>query len=242
MKIGLFLQARIGSYRLPQKILRKIHGKPLVYHIVQRLKKIKPLINGFVIVTCEKSYPYLLELFKDDLDIHLFVGSEENVLERFYCANKVFQFDHVIRATADNPFTSIGHLVWLLKKHLGGMYDYSNIQGLPIGCGVEIFRGSVLDYTYHHSSEKYQFEHVTPYIYQNPDQFNIQSLQVGSVYNRPDLRLTIDEINDFNLVSRIFQDLYNGQVNDIPLRKIIELCDEKKLYMMNQMVVQKTLV
>jgi len=241
LKLSIFLQARLNSRRLPNKIIKPLSGKTLIEQIISRLRKSFPLVNNIVIATCDNSYSILHNIFKTNSDIIVFSGPEDNVLERFYLANKQFNADIIIRATADNPFVSIGHLNSAVQHHINNNADITYYTGLPLGSGVEIINPLALNIAHLNADKPYQLEHVTPYIYENKDQFNVQELITTGMYNRPDIRLTIDEEDDFQVAERIFQSLFRGD-NDFPLSEIINVWDNESLYHINKNVKQRLLV
>ncbi len=232
MNIGIFIQARIGSRRLPKKILRALGPKTLIELVVDRFRKIKHIVRDIYILTNQESYSYLQTLFRDSLDITLFLGSEENVLDRFYWANQKFKKDVIIRATGDNPFVSMGHVISALQHHKKHCADLTHYLKLPLGSGVEIISESALNSAYAHAHKDYQQEHVTPYIYENKDQFNVIELQASGIYDRSEIRITVDEEKDFRVVEKIVQKLYKSG-NDFPLATIINAWDEEELNLIN---------
>lgn len=242
LKTAIFLQARLDSTRLNNKIVRNLGEKSLIEQIVDRLRcAICPMIQKIVIVTSYSSYPTLENIFKDDAGVDLFAGSEENVLERYYKANQYYEQDYIIRSTADNPFVSIEHIHSILVHHIKNEGDLSHYMGLPLGTGVEVISATALEKAYQSATTNYQKEHVTPYLYQNSNHFTILEPDVEVPYNRPEMRLTIDEEADLRVAEKIFKRLYKGK-NCFPLYDIIKVVDKENLSIINKNVHQKTLV
>ena len=115
MKVGIILQARMGSSRLPGKFLKKIGDKSLLEHIFYRLTFLKHPAK-VVLATSTNQKDDIVELFCKSRNIDCFRGSEENVLERYYLCAKKFGFDHIVRLTGDNPSS-----VTVIMKQQGGL-------------------------------------------------------------------------------------------------------------------------
>lgn len=241
MKSAIFLQARLGSSRLNQKIIKTLAGKTLIEQVTDRLKLALTNIDELVIVTSHDSFDTLDSIFNRDHDVKVIAGSENNVLERYYLANKEIQADYIIRATADNPFVSIEHIFSIFNHHLEKKADLSHYMGLPWGSGVEIINSKALETAYNNAATSYQREHVTPYIYQNPQYFRVEEPEVEAIYHRPEIRITIDEEADFQLAEKLFQHFGNGE-NNFSLDQIIDVWDMKKLFSINNTVKQKALI
>jgi spore coat polysaccharide biosynthesis protein SpsF (cytidylyltransferase family) len=206
MKNFIFLQARMGSSRLPGKTLKLINNKPLIEYVIERLK-----ITGIeiIVLTTDSKKDDILEEWCENYGIKCFRGSEENVLERYYLAAKLFNADNIIRATADNPLVEPYFCKRLLEKHIKHEVDYSSNKSeigsnLPDGLGVEIFTFEALEISYKKSSLPYHFEHVNEYILENQNKFYIyKDCNAGGFKNYSHIRLTVDTIGDFNKVEKI---------------------------------------
>lgn len=241
MNSAIFLQARLGSSRLNQKIIKDLAGKKLIEQVTDRLKIALELINDLVIVTSYDSINTLTEIYKDDPLVKVIQGSEDNVLERYYKANLEIEADIIIRATADNPFVSIEHLFEIFEYHIEKKADISHYMGLPWGAGVEIINSKALNNAFQNANTKYQLEHVTPYLYEHPELFHIEEPFVEDSINRPDIRITIDEEEDFQLAETLFNHFGNGS-NNFKLHEIIKLWDQKSLFKINGNIKQKALI
>ena len=200
MRIGLIVQARLGSKRLPKKILEKIYKTTIIDFILDKLKKSK-LIECYILATTKKKEDLILKKFANKNNFFFFTGSKDNVLKRFYSAAKKFKLDVVIRCTGDSPF--MNHKIvdkfinFFIKKKL----DYlSNIlkPSYPLGIHVEIFNFSTLEKAFFEAKKKNELEHVTPYIYNNPKKFKIKNLGIKKNYSN--YRLTLDYLEDLKLL------------------------------------------
>jgi spore coat polysaccharide biosynthesis protein SpsF len=207
---GIIIQARMGSSRLPGKILKPLGDKTLLEHILFRLSFLKHNAR-IIIATSLLEKDNIVECFCRNNDVNCFRGSEDNVLERYYLCAKYYIFKHIVRLTADNPFYDIEELDNLIDLHLSSGADYSHsFSSLPVGVGAEIFTFDALQKSYNLGRKPNHFEHVNEYITDNPDSFKIEILSVPAAKNRHDIRLTIDTQEDYDTISHIIQNLKNG--------------------------------
>ena len=204
-KIGIIIQARMGSSRLPGKILKPLGDKLLLEYITSCLQFLKTDVK-VVIATSNHQADDIVEKFCKDRDIECFRGSENNVLERYYLCAEKYKFSQITRLTGDNPFCDIEELDNLIELHLESNSDYtSSFEVLPIGVGAEIFTFKALAKSYLEGKEPHHIEHVDEYIIENPDIFKTTKLSVPPDKNRPDVRLTVDTEDDYNKACFIVQ-------------------------------------
>jgi spore coat polysaccharide biosynthesis protein SpsF len=203
---GLFLQVRLDSSRLPGKALLPLAGKPMVSHAMEALKKVDADIHA--LVTDEGSRERLLPLAEDAL-FEVFVGSKLDVLRRYCDAARHYGVQTIIRATGDNPLVSRDLAEKLLEEHRKFDSDYSGYFGMPLGTGVEIIRAAALLRAERETREPYDREHVTPYLYRNPQEFYLHRPLADRQF-RSRFRVTVDTKEDYKLVTRIFREIYRG--------------------------------
>ena len=209
MKTLAIIQARMGSTRLPGKVLKKICGKPILHHMVNRLKYAK-YIDDLVIATSINDKDDAIYNFCKQNDLNCFRGSEEDVLSRFYDAAKLYAADFVVRLTGDCPLIDPLIVDKVIIKNLEFKADYTSniIERLyPRGLDVELINSNALEQANNSAKKQYHREHVTPYIYENPDKFYIVSQKAEGIFIRPDIRITVDTIEDFQFVKTIFERL-----------------------------------
>lgn len=219
--IGIIIQARMGSTRLPGKVMKNIGDKTLLEHIIFRISRLKNSVK-IVIATSNLEKDDEIEDFCKQNDISFFRGSELNVLERYHLCAKENKFDHIVRLTGDNPFIDIEELDNLIELHLNSQADYSrSFAVLPKGVGSEIFTFEALEQSYKYGFKENHKEHVNEYIEENEDKFKIVELEVKSEKNRPDISLTVDTGDDYNKACFIVQ---NSKNEYISTEKAIELC------------------
>ena len=195
--VGLVVQARMGSTRLPGKVLRPVGHLPLLGHVIGRLAMLShpwPLI----VATSTDARDEAIAQWCEQAGVATFRGSEHDVLDRYVQCARTSGFDHVVRLTADNPFTDIPELQRLVKHHLDGRFDYTHSFGMmPLGIGTEIFTRTALERSHEEALEPHHREHVNEYIQEHPEQFRIGVLDVPADKRAPELRLTVDTEADW---------------------------------------------
>lgn len=204
MIVNAIIQARCGSKRFPNKVFVDIDGKPLLWHVVNRLTYAKT-INKVVVATTLNSKDDKIEKWCKENGVDCFRGSEEDVLNRYYNASVAFPSAIVVRITADDPFKEPALIDTVVNKLINEGFDYvtNNFPPTwPEGLDCEAFKFSVLETTEKTSHDAFEREHVTQYIYHNPDKFKIGNVASGK--NLSHLRWTVDNEADFNMVKAIY--------------------------------------
>jgi len=216
MRPVAIIQARMGSHRLPGKVLLEICGKPMLWHIVRRVQQVR-MIERVVVATSDKSADSPVRKFCEDYRIPCFAGSEFDVLDRYYRAAQEHQADPVIRLTGDCPFVDPQVISRLLVLFSGGQYDHVGVatgagalfleEGrYPDGLDCECFTLATLQTAWKEAKQGSDREHVTPYIWRNPERFRLGNLK--AVDNYGGYRWVVDNEADFILVSRVYEGLY----------------------------------
>ena len=196
VRLGIIIQARMGSSRLPGKVLELISGRTLLDHILLRLSHLKRL-GVIVIATSDEARDDPIANFCSKQGVECFRGSEFDVLERYFRCALFYHFEQIVRLTADNPFTDVEELDRLIDLHLAGNYDFSaSFKSLPIGVGAEVMKFSVLELSHLKGYAPHHREHVDEYVLDNQQCFRIGQLNVPKVKHRPDIRLTVDTMED----------------------------------------------
>ncbi|PIU55548.1 MAG: acylneuraminate cytidylyltransferase [Deltaproteobacteria bacterium CG07_land_8_20_14_0_80_38_7] len=209
-KIGAIIQARMTSTRLPGKVLMDIEGKPMLWHVVNRLKFSEKL-DDIILAIPNTKKNNILEKFAKDNKVKYFRGSEEDVLSRYYKTAKKFKCDLIVRITSDCPLIDPQIVDLVIEKHLKLNADYTSNtlkRTFPRGLGVEVFNFKVLKKAQKEAKEDYQREHVTPYIYKNPEIFKIQNIKAERRLRYLEIRLTVDTKKDLRLIREIYKRLY----------------------------------
>lgn len=204
MKVVAIVQARLGSVRLPKKVLKPITGKPMIELLLKRLSKSKEL-SDIVVATSNRTENDELESLIETLDFKCTRGSEHDVLSRFYESAKSCQADVVVRITGDCPLVDPELVDKCVREYIKNDIDYfSNIDPVtyPDGLDIEVFSFECLKRAYQDASSKYDREHVTTYIR------NSEAFMKSSIQNSTDLseqRWSVDEPEDLKLIRNIFE-------------------------------------
>lgn len=210
----IVLQARLSSTRCPGKVLADLAGHPLIFHCLDRLVAAD---NGPVILaTSTQPEDDAVAEAGTRAGVQVCRGALEDVLGRFELAVRTWSGPFVIRATADNPAVDMVGVARVLKRLIAGA-DYVVETGLPIGGAVEGVRTSVLREAARRATTPYEREHVTPFVYNRPDEFQVVRLQAPPAVHRPDLRFTVDTQSDLDYMRAVF-----GRVSG-PLPSLEEL-------------------
>ena len=243
-KVVVIIQARMGSTRLLGKILKDIAGKPMLAHVIERLKNAK-LVDEIVIATTRQEEDRTILKFADKSRVKSFAGSGEDVLDRYYQAAKKYQADVVVRITSDCPLIDpdvVDQVIvfYLKNKSTVGYVSNSLKRSYPRGLDTEVFPFEVLKRAWQEANKPYQREHVTPYIYQHPEIFHL-----ANVENNEDLsymRWTVDEERDLEFVREVYKRLYKeGEI--FLMEDILTLLrKEPQLMQINKNVKQKALI
>lgn len=187
----------MGSQRLPGKVLKPIGDRPLLAHILDRLKKLYHPAT-IVVATSTDSADDQIEKFCRERGTDCFRGSESNVLDRYYRAAVQYGMDPVVRLTADNPFVDINEIDRLLVLFAQTGADYAHsFSSLPVGAGAEVFSFRALEESHREGREPHHLEHVNEFILENPHRFPTSVLEVPPDKNKPDVRLTVDTSEDY---------------------------------------------
>ena len=213
MKAAAVIQARLNSTRLPSKALLPICGIPMISLVIERVKAIKGA-STVILATGRGQENDPLADIAAKCGIKLFRGSESDVLERYYMATAEIDCDYVIRVTGDNPLTDHISAASALEHACKTGADHCTTTGIPLGTGVEVIKKTALEKAYNEGKEPHHREHVTPYIKEHPELFRTEKFisPLKNPFN--DLRLTVDTSEDFELINRIYTELYKG----IPIR------------------------
>lgn len=203
MRTVVILQARINSSRLPGKILLKLNGHSVLEHVIERLKLFS-FADEIIVATTDSPADDITCLEAKDAGVSVFRGPEKNVLERYYLCAKEFNCDQIIRATADDPLTSIDLLEQMFRSHCDKGSDYTYTEGFPIGVQEEIVTYEALRKCHDLSVKANHFEHVLEFIPENPSLFAINAICAESELKRPDVRVTLDTHEDFAIIQKYF--------------------------------------
>lgn len=240
-KVVAIIQARMGSTRLPAKVMMELCGKTVLEHVIDRVKMAKE-IDEIVIATTTLDRDDIIADEAVRCGVKYYRGSEDDVLSRYYEAAKENNADIVVRITSDCPLIDpviVDDVVGFYKEN---DYDIITNAGVdlsqrtyPRGLDTEVFSFGILEEAYNKAIEKYQREHVTPYIYEN-------SSKVYTYKNNTDYseyRWTLDTPEDFELISKVYDELYN-ETNAFLFEDVLALFKRKpELTEINRHIEQK---
>ena len=208
-RVVAIIQARMGSTRLPAKTLIEICGKPVLQHIIERVQHCE-LIEEIVVATTENKEDYLIVELCEKLGVKSFTGSESDVLDRFYRCAKKFNADIVVRVTADDPFKDpevIDKAIRELISDKGLDYVSNTIKPTyPEGIDIEVFAFNALERAWKEAVRISEREHVTPYIWSNPEIFRVSNFE--NDINLSNLRWTLDTPQDLEFTREVYKRLY----------------------------------
>jgi len=225
----------MGSTRLPGKILIDIQGKSLLEHVIDRVCTSK-LIEQIIIATTSNEKDKTIVDFAQEHQILYYVGSEDNVLDRFYQAAKMFHAGLIVRITPDDPFKDpevIDKLVSHYLAHRGSLDYVSNTikPTYPEGLDVEVFTFAALEKAWREAKKPSEREHVTPYIWNHSELFRIVNIENDEDLSH--LRWTLDTEADLRFTQEIYAKLYRGQI--FLMKDILTLLEkEPELLKINQ--------
>lgn len=241
-KISILVQARMGSTRLPQKILLPLGEKAVLCHLLDRLAYVTKANHRAIVIPRGPKNNVLAQFLKEKYPaLDRFRGSEQDVLSRYYKAATLFGSDIIIRLTSDCPLLDpaiIDATIDLFLKTPNCHYASNSLhRTFPRGMDVEVFSFQALETAFLQAKDPSEREHVTLYMYRRPELFQLASL-VSSV-DLSSLRLTLDEPQDLVTIQEVYERLVStGAVSS--LKDIHKLYKERpELFTLNSRVQQK---
>ncbi len=240
MKKVVIIQARMGSTRLAGKILSKLEDKLMLEHIYTRLTKCKNL-DDIIIATTTETNDDIVEEFAQKNSYKYFRGSSADVLNRYYETAKHYNADVIVRITADCPLICPKLVDYDIDLYINGDYDLVSplsSDKLIRGLDNEVLSFQLLEKLNSTVTDISEREHVTLHILHNPTIYKILSPKIEEYYIRK-YRLTVDEKDDFRLITEIYKRLYKtGEIIDI--KDVVNLLDNNRdLANINKHVEQK---
>lgn len=212
MRVICIIQARMGSSRLPGKIMKEVQGRSLLEIQLERIAKAKRIDQIILATTTNASDQQLVD-FGHRLAIDVYRGSENDVLDRYYQAASSHPSDYVVRLTSDCPLVDPQLIDEVIAHTLQAKADYgANIlqHGFPDGQDIEVFRFSALETAWKEATLTSEREHVTPFLINNTDYkggTKFTGINFDPPSNYGHLRMTVDEPADFDVMSKLIEDL-----------------------------------
>ncbi len=241
-KTVVIIQARVGSTRLPAKVMKQLCGKTVLAHVIERVK-LACEADGIVVATTTSSGDDAIEQEALRCDVEVFRGSEQDVLSRYFGAAAENTADIVVRITSDCPLIDpqvMDEIIAFYKQHdydivTNGGSDLSK-RTYPRGLDTEVFSFAVLKEAYNNAQKQYQKEHVTPYLYEHGRVFHYMDSADNSRY-----RWTLDTEEDWKLIEALYDYLYHGK-HDFRYQDILAVMKARpELFDINKEVEQKKL-
>ena len=231
--IGCIVQARMGSSRLPGKTLLKIDDKKTVLEFGINQLTSSNLLDKIIVATTNLKSDDVIENFVKNMNVDVFRGKSNDVLDRYFQCAKHFSIDTIVRITGDNPLVDPTIIDNLIQKFTLNSYDYlsnAHVRTFPYGTEVEIFSFESLEQAWKNAILPSEREHVTPYFYNNSNLFKIHNEKRSN--NISNLRWTVDRENDLFLVKSIVSKIIK---RPILLDDILNLFSkEPKLFKINE--------
>ncbi len=199
------IQARLGSTRLPRKVLFDLEGQTVLEHVIERVKRSKLISEVMVVTTINKEDIEIVKLCALK-KIRVFCGSEDDVLDRYYQAAKLIKPKNIVRITSDCPLIDPKVIDTLLNKFKKENVDFANQQNYPKGLDTAVFSFKALKKSWEEAMLPFDKEHVTSYIRTHPDKFKIISNK--SKVNYINKRWPLDTPEDYNFIKIIFKNVF----------------------------------
>lgn len=213
-KFVAIVEARMGSSRLPGKVMLDLAGAPLLARMVERVRRSGRVAETVVATTVNDSDDIIAGLCAD-MGCPVFRGSENDMLDRLLCAAKAHEADVIVQLTGDCPLIDPAHIDRTIElfEETGADYACNNIPpSLPIGFDVRLFPTAVLEEVGRLTDDPIDRVHGSYYIYTHPERFSVVGWQAEADMWK-ELRLTVDEYLDYKLVRQVFEALYPANPN-----------------------------
>jgi len=244
MTVNAIIQARIGSTRLPGKVLMDLHGKPVLEHVILRLQQ-SAMIDRIIVATSMSPENDGLAQAVEGWGIPVFRGNETDVLDRYYEAAKMFPAEVFVRITADCPLIDPRITDLVIEAYLSGKGRYvtnaggdQHLRTFPRGLDTEVFSWELLAEAHELATEEYEREHVTPYMYWKQDRV----FYLKNPVNLSHHRWTLDTWEDYRFIEEIYKRFYHGD-HDFYMDDVVGyLTENPDLRAINNEIKQKAVV
>jgi spore coat polysaccharide biosynthesis protein SpsF len=226
------IQARMGSSRLPGKVLREIEGQPMLYRVVVRARHAQTL-GRVVVATTTAPGDDPVEAFCQSQGFPVFRGDPYDVLDRYYQAARTYGAETIVRLTADCPLLDPAEIDRTVRAFAEAGVDFAANRlpppmkrTTPIGMDTEVVTMAALTQAWQGATAKYAREHVMPYLYEEPGRF--KTLLVDHEPDWGSLRLTVDTAEDLDLIRQITAHFGGG--NDFGMAEVVAYLDDQRGY------------
>ncbi len=235
----------MGSTRLPGKVMLPLDGSHVLTHDIRRVQE-ADTIDEVVAATSTKTADDIIARYANRAGVTVFRGSENDVLDRMFSAATETNAEIVVRITGDCPLIDWDVIDAVVNHLVAEGMDYcSNIveRTFPRGLDIEAFSYESFKHVHKNAKEPHHREHVTPYYRENDNQFNLASVTSEEVFDEPwmqdrtDLRLTLDEADDYELLREVYNRV--EYEDTLPIRDAVSVIDNQDLHELNADVAQK---
>ncbi len=206
MRVTAIIQARLGSTRLPGKVLLPLAGKPVILHVYERIKQCINIDKIIVATSTSNGDKAIVRLF-EDFGVPVFRGSEEDPLDRFFHVATKYKLQHIVRIMADCPVVDPDVVDKIISHYLEKNYDFCYLRGeFPTGLDVTVFSYQTLKKAWQNTECLSDRQHISPYISKHPELFKIGYLEIfqGLFHHR----WVLDYEPDYRLLTEIYDELY----------------------------------
>lgn len=218
------IQARMGSSRLPGKSLAEIEGRPMLWHVIQRVKRAK-LVDRVVVATSTAPADDAIEKMCRESDVPCYRGSENDVLDRYYHAARAEKASQVVRITADCPLIDPEVIDRVVQRFQRGDLDYASnamVRTYPDGLDTEICSFLALERAWHEATKASEREHVTPYL--RSEKCRTANVENSSTPVYRHCRWTVDEAEDLEFIRAVYK-AFRGQ-DSFGMKDILRLIEK----------------
>lgn len=246
MHVGI-VQARMGSSRLPGKMMMPLDGIPTITHVVRRVQQASAL-DTVIVATSDQTQDDILALYAEQAGAAVYRGDEDDVLGRMFEAASQHDPEIVVRLTGDCPLLPPDCIDTAVSTLTESSADYASTvleRTFPRGFGAEAFTFSSFEHVEASAQKPHEREHVTPYYREGTGDFDTVEITSADVFDheeyrdRTDLRLTLDEALDYELLNRVFERVEYDEF--LPSRVAIDYIDNNGLGDLNADIEQRTL-
>ena len=207
MKKAAIIQVRMDSSRFPGKALKPILNKPLLWHVIERSKKINIPI---IVATSTRTIDDPIAKLSSDCNVEIFRGSFEDVVDRYYQTSKKYSLNQIFRISADTPLIDPRFCSKMVKIFETKKIDYVRFGYNTIGIGMEGFTFEAIEQVRKNAIKPQDLEHVTKYIKEHPHQFKIHVIE--SDYNLGNYNWTVENPYDLKFVNQIFEEFHDKEI------------------------------
>lgn len=215
MRFGVIVAARMGSSRLPGKALLPLMGKPMILFLLERIKNSNKA-DKIIFATTRLAEDDELATLVEKAGFPVFRGANEDVVKRFVDCAQEYSLEYVVRVTADCPFVDAETLDFCLELCENFKdFDLASTKKLfPVGIDYEVYKAQTMKKVHElENLDEQDREHLTKYIYDNPDQYNIKRISPKADWICKTVEFTIDEREDYDKFEKVIKEFNNCYFN-----------------------------